>query len=292
MSTEPTDTARPGVAPGSRRTAGTMFAALYGDLVPHDWLGPEPENDAYSLFHHRSLAMGWLDDVGTVISADVPGGRAVGAEGLWAMNDAGWGRPLAPDTARSAPAAWFQVEAQAVPRDRPLPVQPFLRCAGDAVARFGTLHLAAVQLLLPVQGLAPSSRPSGAFLPSMHSVSWFGDTDPRSRTRVEVGVNSGRNPRIPAVAEQLADTLGQLNQHVLVCTSYETGSPRTAPAPPFHDTFWNGPPLHGVTLRGELAEWSLDAVGSLGEVIADLGAHLGVRSPLLLTVTRSADARA
>ncbi|PJE99512.1 hypothetical protein CUT44_03055 [Streptomyces carminius] len=290
MSTEPADTARPGVAPGSRRTAGTMFAALYGDLVPHDWLGPEPENDAYSLFYHRSLAMGWLDDVGTVVGGGAPGGRAAGAEGLWAMNDAGWGRPLAPGTARSAPAAWFQVEAQAVARDRPLPVQPFLRCAGDSVARFGTLRLAAVQLLLPVQGLAPSSRPSGAFLPSMHSVSWFRESGPRSRARVEVGVDSGRNPRVPAVAGQLTDALGQLNQDVFVCASYEAGSPRTAPAPPFHDGFWNGPPLHGVTLRGELCEWSLDAVGSLAEVIADLTAHLGVRSPLLLTVTRSARA--
>ncbi len=44
--------------------AGTMFAALYGELVPHAWRDPESEHDAYSLFYHRSLAMGWLDDRG------------------------------------------------------------------------------------------------------------------------------------------------------------------------------------------------------------------------------------
>ena len=57
-------TAQPGLAPGSRRDAGTMFAALYGELVPHPWRDPESELDAYSLFYHRSVAMGWLDDRG------------------------------------------------------------------------------------------------------------------------------------------------------------------------------------------------------------------------------------
>ncbi|MQS04249.1 hypothetical protein FNX44_020700, partial [Streptomyces sp. OF1] len=57
-----TRTAVPGVVPGSRPTAGTMFAALYGELRPHAWWGAEPEGDAYSLFHQRSAAMGWLDE--------------------------------------------------------------------------------------------------------------------------------------------------------------------------------------------------------------------------------------
>ena len=75
------------------------------------------------------------------------------------------GHPLA------APAAelisWFQVEASAVPGDRPLPVRPFLRCAEDTSARVGALHLSAVQVLLPVQGLDASSRPPYATVPSM-----------------------------------------------------------------------------------------------------------------------------
>jgi hypothetical protein len=63
----------------------------------------------------------------------------------------------------------------------------------------------------------------------------------------------------------------------------------TAP-PPFDDSFWNGPPMHGVVLRGDLVEWTCDAVGWLAEVIADadVAARLGVRTPLLLTVARAA----
>ncbi|MGY1498111.1 hypothetical protein ACW4TU_16170 [Streptomyces sp. QTS52] len=113
--TEHSDTSQPGIAPGARRTTGTMFAALHGELVPHAWRYPGSEHDAYQLFHQHSLAMGWLDDTGA------------GAPGLWAMNDAGWGHPLAgPGTEL---VSWFQVEAGAVPGDRPLPVRPL---NGDA----------------------------------------------------------------------------------------------------------------------------------------------------------------
>ncbi|MEU7001449.1 hypothetical protein [Nonomuraea sp. NPDC046570] len=80
-------TAQPGMVPADRRTAGTMFAALYGKLVPHPW--HDPEHDAYQLFHQRSLAMGWLDEATAVREDDT-----LRASGLWAMNDAGWNHPL------------------------------------------------------------------------------------------------------------------------------------------------------------------------------------------------------
>lgn len=120
-----------------RRTAGTMFAALYGDPAPNAWRDRESEPDAHSLFLDRSLAMGWLDD------RSAGGGyedHMLRAPGLWAMNDAGWNHPLA---APGPPEliSWFQVEASAVAGDRPLPVQPFLRCAESATARAGALHL-------------------------------------------------------------------------------------------------------------------------------------------------------
>lgn len=258
-----------------------MFAALYGELVPHAWRGPEPEHDAYSLFYHRSLAMGWLDD------RSAGGGfedRVLRVPGLWGMNDAGWTHP------RAAPGAnlisWFQVEASAVADDRPLPVQPFLRCAEDATARAGTLSLSAVQVLLPVQVLDPSLRPPNAPVPAMRTVPWFVESDPRSRTPVKLSINSGRDPSIPAVARQLTEQLGQLAQDAFVCTSHDIADQNGVLPPPFEDSFWNGPPLHGAVLNGELAEWSCDAVGWLAEVVADSGARLGVRSPLLLSVTR------
>ncbi|GGZ45155.1 hypothetical protein GCM10010387_44560 [Streptomyces inusitatus] len=269
-----------------------MFAALYGELVPHGWHRPEPEEDAYSLFHQRSIAMGWLDDRSAGGDA---GEDMLRAAGLWGMNDAGWSHPL--DVAGTGLISWFQVEASAVADDRPLPVRPFLRCAEDATAWAGTVRLSAVQILLPVQGIDPSSRPPYAPVPSAGSDGWFAGRDPGARKRVEVRVDSGRDPSAPAVARRLAEELGRLDQEVFALASGPAlgsheggGRDEAALPPPFHDSFWNGPPLHGTVLRGELAEWSGDAIGGLAEIVADVTARLGVRSPLLFTVTRAAGA--
>ena len=201
------------------------------------------------------------------------------------MHDAGWKHPLA--AAGAGLISWFQVGASEVAGDRPLPVRPFLCCAQDATAQTGTLDLSAIQVLLPVQGLDPASRPPYAPVPAVRTVDWFAERDPRSRTPVEININSGRNPSIPAVAQQLTDYLGRLEQDVFVCGSHDVAGRDTVLPPPITDSSWNGPPLHGVVLRGELAEWSCDAIGWLAEAIADSAAQLGVRSPLLLTVTRA-----
>jgi len=277
--------ARPGIAPGVPRTAGPLFAALYGELVPHAWRAAEPEQDAYSLFLQRSLALGWLDDRSIVVEGDSTGEHPLLAPGLWAMNDAGWTHPLAAPGAHLV--SWFQVEASAVAVDRPLPVQPFLRCAVDTTTRVGTLTLSAVQVLLPVQGLDPSARPRSVSVPSLHTTGWFAECDPRSRTAVEINVNSGRDPSVTAVARELADHLGRLEQDVFACHSCAVAGLEAVLPPPFDDAFWNGPPLHGVVLRGELLEWSCEAIGWLAETVADIAAGLGVRSPLLFTVTRT-----
>ncbi|MFF9479491.1 hypothetical protein [Streptomyces sp. NPDC014733] len=278
-------TARPGIVPTALRTAGTLFAALYGELTPHSWHDPRSEHDAYQLFHQRSLAMGWLDDrAGAVAEAD-PVRRAAVAPGLWAMNDAGWSHPLAAPEPHLI--SWFQVEASAVAADRPLPVQPFLRCAEDTTARIGTVRLAAVQLLLPVQGLDPAARPPSAQVPSLQTVDWFGEEDPRTRTPVKVRIDSGRSPVLPSVAAQLAEGLGRREQGVFACGASELADPGGAPVPPFDDSFWNGPPQHGATLTGDLVEWSCEAIGWLAEAVADSAAALGVRTPLLVTVTRT-----
>ncbi len=282
---EQSATGQPGVVPVVRRTAGTMLAALHGELTAHAWGDPGFEHDAYSLFHQRSLAMGWLDD------RSAGGGsedRLRRAAGLWAMNDAGWN---APSNAFGADlVSWFQVEASAVADDRPLPVRSFLQCAESATLQIGTLRLTAVQLLLPVQGLDAAARPAYAPLPSMLTADWFAERDPRSRTPVEVNINSGRDTSVPDVAERLADCLRHLDQPVFAYSSHDLVGQDGVLAPPFDDGFWNGPPLHGMVLRGELTEWSCDAVGWLAEALADAAASLGVRTPLLFTVTRTRSA--
>lgn len=274
--------AQPGTWPTEPRTAGPMFAALYGQFSPYDWRDPESDRDPYALFYQRSLAMGWHDD------RSAGGGSEeamVRAPGLWAMNDAGWDHPLAdPDAAL---VSWFQVEASAVPDDRPLPVRPFLRCAEDATARVGTLTLTAVHLVIPVQGLDASSRPAYAPSPSMLTVHWFAERDPRASTSVEISLNSGEGPSVAAVARELVDIVGELDQDVFVVRSFDVSGQTDASAVPVADGFWNGPPMQGVVLRGELAEWSCDAIGWTIEVIADSLAQLKLASPLLATVVRA-----
>lgn len=275
---EPTVAAQPDMVPGSRSGAGTMFAALYGELTSHPW--HDPEHDAYLLFYQRSEAMGWLDD-SRIPTPERP-------LGLWGMNDAGWEDPRNTGTGL---VSWFQVEVNPVAGDRPLPVQPFLRCAQDATMRAGTLDLSAVQVLLPVQGLDPALRPRNATVPAIQTAQWFHNCDPRTRTAVRVSINSGRDSHIPAVAPQLIDFLARLDQEVFVCQSHKVASHDDAPPPPFDDSFWNGPPLNGLVLHGRIVEWSCDAIGWLAAVIADSAAHLGVRSPVLFTITRSPQSR-
>ncbi|MER7892721.1 hypothetical protein ABTX15_23155 [Micromonospora sp. NPDC094482] len=280
--------ARPGVAPGARRSAGVGFAALYGELARHPWRQPDADQDPYFLFYTSSLAMGWLDDIGATVRQTAGGFQEneLGAAGLWGMNDAGEAHPLA--APGSSLVAWFQVGFELVPGDRPLPVQPFLRCAGDAVARMGTLRLRAVQMLLPVQGLDPSSRPPYAPIPSLRTAGWFTGGDPGSRTPVRVTLDSGQAASIPSAAPQMREQMSRLDQDVFGCESLSLidHDPLTV-RPPFDDALWNGPSRHRATFHGTLAEWSLDALGWLGGFLADLSARHGVSTPLLVTASRS-----
>jgi hypothetical protein len=157
-----------------------------------------------------------------------------------------------------------------VPAERPLPVQQFLRCAQDVTARIGTARLSAVQVLLPVQGIDPAARPAYAAVPSMLAVDWFGERDPAARTPVDVHIDSGRDPVIPTVARQLAQDLRDLEQDVFMCGDDEVT-------------------VRGMTLTGELTEWSCDAIGWLAATVADCAARLGVRSPLHLAVAGQSD---
>jgi hypothetical protein len=252
------DVARPGLDPTGSVTAGPMSAAFHGRLDPHQ--APESEHDAYQLFHQRSVAMGWLDDRSSAADAE----RVFKAPGLWAMNDAVCDTRHAP----AGPFARFQVECSTPASDRPLPVQPFLRCAEETTARIGRAHLSAVELLLPLQGLTRVSRPRNALVPSMETCDWFGERGPQSRTPVKVTIDSGPGPSAAAVVQRLGIELGDLEQDV------------------FHPHKSERDDRAGPTLRGELAEWSCDAIGWLAATIADSAAHLGVHTPLRITVAR------
>src|SRR5258708_39390093 len=78
--------------------------------------------------------------------------------GLWGMNDAEAGPAPGPRPQR---VAWFQVVLTGPFPGGLLPVQPFLACAGDVVARLGALRLAAAPGRLP-----ESAPPEGGDLAS------------------------------------------------------------------------------------------------------------------------------
>ena len=278
--------ARPGVQDHDSNQPATLFAALYGDLAVHPWRNPSTDRDPYILFHDRSLAMGWLDDSAVVAATSDDGQvreRRTGIPGLWSMNDAGQHHERA-DTGVPL-AAWFQVEVSPVPGGRPLPVQPFLRCAADATAQIGRLELRAAQILLPVHILDATARPEPARMPSLQSAAWFDDRDPKAKTPVEVTLNSSQ----PLEPRQLQERIGQLDQRAFICDASSDGRDRsTQITPPFDDTFWGGPSLSTAVLRGTLAEWSADTIGWLGAFLADLTAREGINTPLLLTVRPTA----
>jgi len=255
---------------------GTMFAGLHGELTLHSWRDPvAAESDAYSLFHSKSVAMGWIT-------------RAVeGATGgLWGMNDAG---QQGPDPNAQHPyAVWFQVSLpRLISPAQPLPLQPFLSCVGDVVARMGTLQLDAIQVLLPLQsiaGLADASlRKNGLFAP-ISSAGWFFDCNPHATTRVQVVLDGGENPAIRSVASELFQRLQRIKQTVFVCDSFSLTDDTNVLKPIFLDDAFE-PSQHPVTFYGTLVEWSLDALGWLAAFLAGVSFEFGVTTPMLLTVS-------
>src|SRR5699024_2079500 len=113
-----------------------------------------------------------------------------------------------------------------------------------------TLTMSTIQLLLPVQGLDPASRPPYAPVPAIDTIPWFAERDPQARIPVEVGINSGQRRSIPEVAERLTDHLDRLDQDVFLCGSHDAAGQDAVPPPPFDDRLWTGPPRHGVVLHG------------------------------------------
>jgi hypothetical protein len=263
---------RPQPATAGTRVAKSMYAAFYGELAPHAPLG-ECSQDAYSLFYARSAAMGWL----TAAAEGATGG-------FWGMNDAEAGPGSEP---QPQPVAWFQVTLSWPTPDGVVPVQPFLSCAGDVVARLGTLRLEAVQVLLPgphppVRG--DFSSPSGMRVarPLLDARNWFGDCDPGRRAPARVTLD-GPDPSLRAAAPAIAQWVQEVEQDVFACDSISLADDdhlilRSTPL----DERLPGTYHHRVTFRGFLAEWSLDALAWLAAFLADVSSRHGVSTPLML----------
>ncbi|MDI3341881.1 MAG: hypothetical protein QJR03_15255 [Sphaerobacter sp.] len=232
------------------------------------WDPAVASEDAYSLFYNRSLAMGWLTT-----------GRKGAPAGFWGMNDAAL--DLNSDS-QPPRVAWFQVGlTEPIPAGRSLPVQAFLACVDDVVARMGSLRLEAIRVLLPLHSL-PTPPDDGA----IGSYGWFADADPRRRTRVRVTLDGGQDPTIRAAAPEMLRWMQQRIQVVFRCDSFSLADDDAVfLQPEMTDGLWP-PAQHRVTFRGTLAEWSLDALGWLAAFLADAASRHGVTNPLMLTACR------
>jgi hypothetical protein len=276
--------AEPAAVPGLG-AARTLYAALYGELTPHPRPAAqgEPSQDAYSLFYDRSTAMGWL----TPATEDARGG-------LWGMNDAEASPSSGP---RPSPVAFFQVVLTEPARGGParptlLPVQPFLACAGDVVARLGALRLEAVKVLLPEHDADADARFGSRFLRTsrilLDALGWFGDCDPQRRVPARVTLDGLADPLIRAAAPAITHWVREVNQDVFACDSVSLADDDHLVLLP--TTAFEGQPgsdHHRVTFRGTLAEWSLDALGWLAAFLGDVTARQGITTPLMLTADRS-----
>ena len=261
------------------QVARAMFAALHGELVLHSWtdaLG-HLSQDAYSLFYARSSAMGWLTPAMEPASG-----------GVWGMNDAEAGPGSRPQLSR---VAWFQVVlTEPGAAGRPLPVQAFLSCASDVVARLGSLRLEAVQVLLPAREAEGSSDAAPGLAvarPLIAALNWFADCDPRLRAPARVTLDGGPDPSIRAAAPGILEWAQAIEPNVFECDSFSLADDDHLVLRP---AVTDGRPEtahHRVTFRGTLAEWSLDALGWTAAFLADLSSRHGVSTPVRLTATRS-----
>jgi hypothetical protein len=258
------------------RAARPMFLALFGELALHqrpEGLAELSQN-AFSLFYARSAALGWL-------APAVEGASG----GLWGMNDADAIPASGPQPQR---VAWFQVVVTHLMRGGLLPVQPFLSCAGDVVARLGTLRLAQVHVLLPERDPPVAGRPASAegleaAEPLLDGLHWFGDCDPKLRTSVRITMDGWRDPSIRAAAPALVHSVREITQDVFTCDSFSLDEDDHVVPQPDPFVFQPGRVHHRVTFHGTLAEWSLDAVGWLAAFLSDQSSRQGISTPLMIT---------
>lgn len=258
----------------SARGTRTLFAGLYGELTPRLGL-PELAMDAYGLFYGRSVALGWLTEA-----------REGASGGLWGMNDAevSFGSGQLPRR-----VAFFQVVLTEPTPDSLLPVQAFLACAGDTVARLGDLRLSAVQLLLPRRGppeagIVRSKTGARVSRPLVKSLIWFGDGD--ARVPVRVTLDGGTDPSVHDAADKIFHWAREIQQDVFVADSLSLDEGHLVLDQPPLDPPEMVYAHHRITLKGMLAEWSLDALGWLASFLADGSTRNGVGGSLLLSADR------
>jgi len=286
----PTPTATSGAlaepaAFGGARSARPLSVTLYGTFAPHPHrlaVAEEAAEDAYSLFHSRSAAMGWLTPA-----------REGATGGLWGMNEGESWAVAGPQPAR---VGFFQVDVTGRAAGALLPLQPFLSCVGDVMARLGELHLHGLHLQVPERDaedarlLASRVASRAGLMLEMalsDAINWFAECDPRLRSEVRVTLGAGPDPSIAAEAPGIVGSVKEIRQAIFACTSCSfTKEDRVVLGDGDVDARAPEEAYHGITLHGTLAEWSLDVLGWLAELLTEQASRHGAHGALTLDVDR------
>ncbi len=244
----------------------TALLALHGSIRPRPWLATtDHDQDAYSLFHSRAIAMGWT-----------PSPSGSGGGGLWGMNEAD---QLWSDSPGLVRLAWFQVGV--VDGGATASLIPLLRCAVDTVSRIGEVDIGAFQMLLPVQ------VGESAWRHLLSCLNWFRVCEPHSRTAVRVTVDAGPAGELETRAEGVLAAIGTRHTAGFAVSAFSADAGDAVvlePELPFLESVSAGSP---VTFDTVVPEWSGEAVGVITGMLIGAFHDAGLRHSLRVNVVRA-----
>lgn len=245
----------------------TAFLAVRGSMHVHDWVDPTAsDEDAYSLFTRRSVAMGWSDSA----MSSTSGGRT------WTVVDAGqdW------SAGASKRLGWWQVTVP-VPAATSVPVQALMACAQACLDRIGTADVTVMELLAPIT--AAPSRVGHVVAAS----AWFALAPPTARAGFELCLDVGAGSA--SVAPQaLLEAVQRLHTGPFVFARVRESDLEgdlDAPA----DELWFTPAPSRTVVSGSCPEWGLDAAGWLAALVLEVAREIGVTGMVRLQVRRAPD---
>jgi hypothetical protein len=193
------------------------------------------------------------------------------------MNDASFDFST---THQASRVAWFQVgidEHRLTGAN--FPFHPLLACAADSLGRVGTLDVQAVQLLVPLQTAGAPTLISSV-------PNWFNICDPAARIGVRVTLDSGEDPVMPQVADELAELVSTLARAPFEIEPFFADSAHVQLQPEVTDGFWLGEGRHPVSFDAIAPDWTLDSIAWIANLFAESCRRIGVKTSVLINVGR------
>jgi len=193
------------------------------------------------------------------------------------MNDA----QLASKAEIAGRIAYFKVGGSGRSENRGMPIMPRVSCAGDALARIGLLDLRGIELCISPR---VTRLPLGGLVSGLN---WFNICDPDGRRRIRVLIEGAVDDRPERRAVEALAALQQTNTGAFLFESVSfDGRRRTADG--------SLAVVDGIRLDpgrfnliASTPEWSLDALGWVAAMVAEVCRSVGATSsPISIRITR------